>query len=39
MKREGIKITFTGFMKVAAPFAIAQLILGSLYVMLLRAIL
>ncbi|MHC4847261.1 MAG: ArsB/NhaD family transporter [Planctomycetota bacterium] len=39
MKREGIKITFTGFMKVAAPFAIAQLLIGSAYVMLLRAIL
>jgi len=39
MKREGIKISFVGFMKVAAPFAVAQLILGSLYVLLLRAIL
>ena len=39
MKREGIKITFVGFIKVAAPFAVAQLIIGSLYVMLLRAIL
>ena len=39
MKREGIKITFLGFVKVAAPFAIVQLILGSLYVLLLGAIL
>jgi len=39
MKREGIKITFGGFIRVAAPFAIAQLILGSLYVLILRAIL
>ncbi|MHC4224618.1 MAG: ArsB/NhaD family transporter [Planctomycetota bacterium] len=35
MKREGIKITFTGFMRIAAPFAAAQLVLGSLYVLLL----
>jgi Na+/H+ antiporter NhaD/arsenite permease-like protein len=39
MKREGIKITFTGFIKIAAPFAIAQLVLASAYVFVLRAIL
>jgi len=39
MKREGIKISFVGFMKTAAPFAIAQLVIGSAYVMALRAIL
>jgi len=39
MKREGIKLSFGGFMRVAAPFAAAQLALGSLYVLVLRAIL
>ncbi len=39
MKREGIKITFVGFMRTAAPFASAQLILGSLYLLLLGAVL
>ena len=38
MKREGIKITFVGFMKTAVPFAIVQLLIGSGYVLLLRAI-
>ena len=36
MKREGIKITFLGFMKTAAPFAIAQLIIGSAYLLIIR---
>jgi len=39
MKREGIKISFVGFMKLAAPFAAVQLLIGSAYVMVLRAIL
>jgi Na+/H+ antiporter NhaD/arsenite permease-like protein len=39
MKREGIKITFTGFMKTAAPFAIVQLVIGSAYLLVLRALL
>ncbi len=39
MKREGIKITFLGFMKTAAPFAFVQLLIGSAYVLVLRAIL
>jgi len=39
MKREGIKLSFTGFMKVAAPFAVVQLLMGSAYVLLLRAVL
>jgi len=39
MKREGIKITFVGFMKIAAPFAIVHLLIGSAYVMVLRVIL
>ena len=39
MKREKIKISFVGFMKVAAPFAFVQLLIGSLYVLLLRAVL
>jgi len=39
MKREGIKITFVGFMRVAAPFAIVQLLIGSAYVLLLRSLL
>ena len=39
MKREGLKITFTGFMKTAAPFAAAQLLIASGYVFLLRAVL
>jgi Na+/H+ antiporter NhaD/arsenite permease-like protein len=39
MKREGIKISFVGFMRTAAPFAIVQLLIGSAYVMALRAIL
>ena len=39
MKREGIKISFVGFMKTAAPFAAVQLMIGSGYVFLLRVIL
>jgi Na+/H+ antiporter NhaD/arsenite permease-like protein len=39
MKREGIKITFVGFMRTAAPFAIVQLLIGSAYVLLLRGLL
>jgi Na+/H+ antiporter NhaD/arsenite permease-like protein len=39
MKREGIKMTFVRFMKTAAPFAAVQLLLGSAYVLLLRALL
>jgi len=39
MKREKLQITFLGFMRVAAPFAIVQLLLGSLYLLFLRAVL
>jgi len=39
MKREKLQISFLGFMKTAAPFAIVQLLLGSLYLLVLRAIL
>jgi Na+/H+ antiporter NhaD/arsenite permease-like protein len=39
MKREGIKISFVGFMKVAAPFAVVQLLIGSLYLQVLRVLL
>ena len=39
MKREGIRITFVGFMRTAAPFAVVQLLIGSLYLQLLRAVL
>ncbi len=39
MKREGIKITFVGFMKTAAPFAITQLIIGSIYLLIIRTLL
>jgi len=39
MKHEGIKITFTGFMKTATPFAIVQLIIGSIYLLVLRSVL
>jgi len=39
MKREGMKVSFLGFMRTAAPFAVVQLALGSAYLLLLRAIL
>ncbi|MHC4550567.1 MAG: ArsB/NhaD family transporter [Planctomycetota bacterium] len=39
MRREGIRITFTGFMRTAAPFAIVQLLIGSGYLLVLRAVL
>jgi len=39
MKREGLKISFLGFVRTAAPFAALQLILGSLYVLVLQALL
>jgi len=39
MKRENMKISFVGFMRTAAPFAVVQLLLGSGYVLVLRALL
>jgi len=39
MKREGIKLTFVGFMKTAAPFAFVQLLIASVYLQILRVVL
>lgn len=38
IKKEGIDLSFAGFVKLALPFALLQLILATLYLMILLAI-
>ena len=39
MKKHGLKVSFLGFVKVGAVFAVAQLALASGYLLILQALL